>query len=204
MLFSSPAPFWKYADLGSTPARPLEGWESPDKKAAAYEEEEEEEEGDDDLPDVDDADLEDHPRVDLSDKDDEETNVSRPVTAEGDAPAAAVQHSSPPLPTAAPLSLKGLDEASADEASPIEDVSPSRTISRPVSRHLPAAAATALSNAAPLPKLNFGTAPVLAATTGNPVQPVRQSGMVQPPPPAPQRRGFGGLGDEEEGIDLAK
>lgn len=189
MLFSSPAPFWKYADLGSTPARPLEGWESPDKQGPADSGEE--------PVDADDTVLEDQPVVDLGDKDDKD-DAERPFTADGEEGSVKPQASSPPVPTGQPLSLNELDDASADEASPVNGVSPSRTISRPVSRQLPGP--TPLNNA-PLPKLNFGTTPVLSATSGNPTPPLRTTAMPQPPP---QRRSFGSMADEEEGIDLAK
>lgn len=196
MLFSSPAPFWKYADLGSTPARPLEGWESPDKKAPV--------DNDEEHMAAEDTVLEDQPAVDLMRNVDDE-DASRPTTAEGEGGeggeggAGEAHPSSPPMPTGVPLSLSGLDEPSADETSPVDDVSPSRTISRPVSRRL---SGPAPLSSAPLPKLNFGTAPVLSATSGNPTPTLRASAMPQPQ--APQRRSFGGFAGEEEGIDLAK
>ncbi|MBE7179913.1 MAG: FHA domain-containing protein [Terriglobus roseus] len=194
MLFSSPAPFWKYANLGSTPARPLEGWDSPEKKGADDSGDEEEEEADNEETMVDDNLHKEGENMALDDE------TSRPTTADENAAKAEdiahVQASSPPLPKSASLTLDGLDAASGDDTSPIEDVSPSRTISRPVSRQLPGAQAL---NTNHLTKLNFGTAPVLSATplAGG-------GGPVRMAPMPPQRRPLGGQVDEDEPIDLAK
>jgi hypothetical protein len=96
-LFSSPAPFWKYVDMGSTPPRPQPNFgESPEKRA----------EGDDDEDDDEDSAGDNA----VPKKEDEDEEIAEPVV---------VQPSSPPP---AHIGSEGPDE------------SPSRTISRPVSR----------------------------------------------------------------------
>lgn len=100
-LFSSPAPFWKYVDMGSTPPRPQPNFgESPVKRAGPKVEDDEDEDEDDDSATA----------IAGEKKEDEEEGMSEPV---------AVQPSSPPP---AHIGSEGPDE------------SPSRTISRPVSR----------------------------------------------------------------------
>ncbi|TID24174.1 hypothetical protein E2P81_ATG02480 [Venturia nashicola] len=102
-LFSSPAPFWKYVDLGSTPPRPQPNFmSSPEKRAGG----DIDEDGDDD----EDEDEESAIATACEKKEEEEEGMSEPVGA---------QPSSPPP---AHIGSEGPDE------------SPSRTISRPVSR----------------------------------------------------------------------
>ncbi|QDS73738.1 hypothetical protein FKW77_004736 [Venturia effusa] len=103
-LFSSPAPFWKYVDLGSTPPRPQPNFDSsPEKRVGG--------EGDDE---DDDDEEEDSATATAGEKkeDDEQDE-------EGMSEPAGVQPSSPPP---AHIGGEGPDE------------SPSRTISRPASR----------------------------------------------------------------------
>jgi len=97
MNFSSPAPFWKYIDLPSTPARPLQDF-SPIKRKREGEEIVEEE---------------------------------------------SAQPSSPPLlgdeePSAEPEEKEEEDTKVDEEEEDVGPESPSRTLSRPVSRHVTA------------------------------------------------------------------
>ncbi|KAF2101844.1 hypothetical protein NA57DRAFT_73284 [Rhizodiscina lignyota] len=177
MLFSSPAPFWKYADLGSTPARPLEGLASPEKKNG--DDSEDEEEGDAMQIDKREGDMGTAIQVN-----------GASVGGNGDDTRPNTAHaSSPPVPNSVKLNLDGFGDSADDDNSPVDEVSPSRTISRPVSRQLAGGPVPAQP---PIPKLNLGTAPVLSATAGN--------GAA----PAAQRSSMLGGGDEEGGIDLTK
>jgi hypothetical protein len=120
-LLSSPAPFWKYVDIGSTPAKPpIFDDASPDKKMKQDddddEEEEEDEEEEDENSEIEgegegEGEIQDQGAAARKDLGDEaEQDVAQP--------------SSPPLPGPAGASSGGEGP----------DESPSRTISRPVSR----------------------------------------------------------------------
>lgn len=103
-LFSSPAPFWKYVDLGSTPPRPQPNFgSSPEKRAG----------GDVDEDDDEDEDEESATATAVEKKEKDEAEE------EGMSESMGIQPSSPPP---AHIGSEGPDE------------SPSRTISRPVSR----------------------------------------------------------------------
>lgn len=202
MLFSSPAPFWKYANLGSTPARPFEALESPEKKR---DEDSADDEGADDVDET--------MMVDKDEDEAEPTEQNEEIAIEGlgdkipEAETAEPAHgSSPPLlpnSKSLSLSLEGLDAPSGedDDASPNE-ASPSRTISRPVSRQLPSGPAPMAQSQPPMPKLNLGAAPVLNATTGNGVGAMRVTAGASDAGPRASSSGL--LVGEEGGIDLAK
>ncbi|KAF2455829.1 hypothetical protein BDY21DRAFT_61711 [Lineolata rhizophorae] len=163
-LLSSPAPFWKFADLGSTPARPLGvGDLSPEK-----------DDDDDDEDEEDDEEL-GIPRSDnrTADDDREGTAESRrrgstgPASASAPSPARTQQQgtprprgattlrSPPPLAPPAlqasspPVLMQGVADDAASAAGGADqpatsptteaemEASPTRTISRPVSRREP-------------------------------------------------------------------
>jgi hypothetical protein len=152
-LFSSPAPFWKYVDMGSTPPRPQPNFgESPEKRA----------EGEDDEDDEEDFAAE----IAVAKKDDEDEEMAEPVV---------VQPSSPPP---AHVGSEGPDE------------SPSRTISRPVSRREgpPVRGLEPMPKFAPPAQPKFGLNPSINGPAFS-----LYSADVN-----------GDDDDEEKGIDLAK
>ncbi|KAE9972724.1 hypothetical protein BLS_003916 [Venturia inaequalis] len=104
-LFSSPAPFWKYVDLGSTPPRPQPNFGSSPEKHASV--------------DVDDDDEEDEDEESATATAGDKKNEEEDEEEEGTSEPVGIQPSSPPP---AHIGSEGPDE------------SPSRTISRPVSR----------------------------------------------------------------------
>jgi hypothetical protein len=124
-LFSSPAPFWKYMNM-ATPAQLPEP--SPTKDGADEDEDEDDYEEDDDEEDrtrgvpVSSSPNKAGEDEEAGEDDDEEDDGTGEVEGRGGRETLPVQPSSPPvLPP---------------PSSPTEVVSPSRTVSRPTSRHL--------------------------------------------------------------------
>lgn len=178
-LFSSPAPFWRYAEgafPGSTPLKPMPDL-SPEKMLAqaqaarsvpAFEEDVKTDEVETERDDVDEDKMEEDPKTD---------EIEAEVEAENDIP-----------PPSSPLALKTAEEQM--------DESPSRTVSRPVSRRSPTAVPNALENvpqlAPPLAQPKFGLNASALPGPGFKLYAAREmSGAAEDE-------------DDEEGIDLSK
>lgn len=115
-LFSSPAPFWKYVDMGSTPARPPIGFDlSPEKSDA----EEDGDEADDD--EVDSAIERQDSAAQAGAEVDQPTETDVKITT-----------ASRQIPIANPSS----PPSSGNEGEEPLDASPTRTLSRPASRRV--------------------------------------------------------------------
>jgi hypothetical protein len=123
-LLSSPAPFWKYVDIGSTPAKPpIFDDASPEKKTEEDDEEDEEEDEDED---EDEGGVKIPDEGEIEGEDEGEANVDVTMVDED-------AHSEPGVaqPSSPPMAGPAAGISSGGEG---PDESPSRTISRPVSR----------------------------------------------------------------------
>lgn len=162
-LFSSPAPFWKFADLGhSTPLKPLMPDLSPEKYMKPKPEDDEkkldlgaeaDEEEDDEIQD----DYETEKKEEDSDEIDAKPNITSEANVDADvndeAPPADTAEVSVIPPSSPPGKKASTPEEDDNDAAP--DESPTRTVSRPVSRREPIAAPTngLVSGPTPIPQL---------------------------------------------------
>lgn len=200
-LFSSPAPFWKYADVvGSTPLRPMPDL-SPEKFARPIEKGEDEEIKTDFEDEEDDVEGLDE-KVEKKSETDEKVvmNDVDEVSKEEEAQDVSIP------PPSSPLGNKAAEE----EDAALPDESPTRTVSRPVSRR------------EPLPPSQ-----VNGASSSNGLTNGLAGPKLAPPPPQPKFNlqagssfGSRGLGlgmyghqrhgsmqddeDDDDGIDLSK
>ncbi|KAF1986830.1 hypothetical protein K402DRAFT_420881 [Aulographum hederae CBS 113979] len=204
---SSPAPFWKYADMvPNTPMdlKRLNGW-SPIKKEKNLSDAEneagdsEENEGDDTVLALEGENVKKIGSQDMEMSDAADATTKKPSDDDD---------SSMPQPSSPPLLSDPKGDDAEDE---LQDMSPSRTISRPVSsREDP-------KYRNPFPKLDFNAQPKfdnadkkLGANTNGNIK--STTGLSFDSAQSAMQRGttaggFGGAqggGDEEEGIDLAK
>ena len=195
-LFSSPAPFWKYIDMGSTPGRPPPDLDlSPTKTDMKSEDDQKQEQGDGDVDmdeEMDDVD-------EGSDHDDGITADIEAVTdgqgedaadeEKQEAGGAPVQPSSPPV----------LEPGSYDPADE-DDASPSRSLSRPASCSnggIPTAKSIAAKALHPTHLFPPPTQPAF----GKPMN-MRDLGPAINPYTTAKRDS--GTEEDDEGIDLAR
>ena len=186
-LFSSPAPFWKYVDMGSTPARPPPNLDfSPTKTELKSEDEQKDDEKHADLDDDDMEDIDSDENVKVDEKAELDAMKTEKTESETDE-----AKNEPSIETVQPSSPPGND----DEV----DASPSRTISRPVSHaggSLPAAKAITLKALQPT---QFFPPPPAQPAFGKPLN-MRDMG----PAINPYKKKDCNDDDDEEEIDLAK